>query len=115
MTDLENKDLIHLQHAHITQYSDVNGKSQWKVRKNITSEDLAELPSDLTEEEVFKVMEFARDFELIAFNEGIRFGKTEMRNYYESILQRMKENLVAARDENIRLAEKLEKFIISEE
>ena len=115
MINGENKDIIHLQNAHITQYSNANGKSQWKVRKNITSEDLAELPGELTEEEVFKVIEFARTFELIAFNEGVRFGKKEMRNYYESILNNLKQTLILARNENVRLAEKLEKFIISEE
>jgi len=110
-----NEDIIHLQNAHITQYSGVNGKTDWKVRKNITNEDLAELPGDFTEDEVFKVMKFARDFELIAFNEGIAFGKKEMRNHYESIITRTQQNLRLAREENERLATKLEKFIISEE
>ena len=64
--ELVNEDIIHLQHAHITQYSDINGAGPWHVRKNITNEDLAELPSDLTEAEVFTVMDFARKYELIA-------------------------------------------------
>jgi len=115
MHDSENKDYIHLQNAHVTQYTSVNEKTDWKVRKNITSEDLAELPGDLTEAEVFKVLEFARDFELIAFNTGIRFGKAEMRNHYEPIISRMKQDVLLMRSENERLASKLEKFIISEE
>ena len=69
------KDLIHLQHAHTTQYTDGSEKSNWKVRQNITSEDLAELPAELNEGQVFAILDFARKFELIAFNEGIKFGK----------------------------------------
>jgi len=110
-----NNDLIHLQHSHITQYTNGDEKSEWKVRKNITSEDLAELPKELTEDEIFKVMEFARKFEIIAFNEGIKLGKKEMKKAYDTIIERLEDNIKLAREENERLATKLEKFIISEE
>lgn len=112
----ENKDIIHLQNAHVTQYTNEGtNKTEWKVRKNITSEDLFELPSDLTEAEVFKILEFAREFELIAFNEGIKLGKDKTKKGYESIIQRLENNIMLAREENIRLATTLEKFIVSEE
>jgi hypothetical protein len=110
-----NEDIVHLQHAHVTQYSGQNGCTNWKVRKNITSEDLAELPGDLTEDEVFKVLEFARNFELIAFNEGIKFGKKQAWSLYDPLVNRLKDDLKLALEANERLATKLEKFILSEE
>jgi len=109
-----NEDVIHLQSAHITQYTDETGRTAWKVRKNITSEDLAELPKDLTEDEVFKVMGFARKFELIAFNEGIKLGKQELKVAYDSMVAQLQRELQLMRGENERLATKLEKFILSE-
>ena len=113
---MENEDIIHLQNAHVTQYNNEgSNKTEWKVRKNITSEDLFELPGDLTEAEVFKVLEFARKYELIAFNEGIRFGKNELKRSYDSTIKQLQNNIMLAREENIRLATTLEKFIISEE
>ena len=112
--ELKNEDLVHLQHAHVTQYSDSKGNSKWKVRKNITNEDLFELPSDLTEEEVFEILRFAREFEIIAFNEGIRFGKKEVKRRYESIIKNYEENLRLVREENDRLANKLLKLISKE-
>ena len=62
-------DLIDLQTASITQ-STTEGyiKSEWTVQKNITNEKLFELPKNFNETEIFKIMEFARKFELIAFN-----------------------------------------------
>lgn len=109
-----NNDLVHLQHAHVTQYSNSKGNSMWKVRKNITSEDLYELPSELTEEEVFAILDFAREFELIAFNEGIRFGKKEVRRTYESTIATYERTLKLAREENERLSDKLIKLISKE-
>ena len=109
-----NNDLVHLQHCHVTQYSDSTGNSMWKVRKNVTSEDLFELPSELTEEEVFKILEFAREFELIAFNVGIKFGKKEMRRSYEETINTYERTLQLAREENERLSNKLIKLISKE-
>lgn len=110
---MTNTDIIHLQHAHITQYSGDDGKTAWKVRKNITSEDLAELPGDFTEDEVFKVMEFAREFELIAFSEGTKLGKKVMRDTLDPFIVNLQKELQIICEENERLATKLEKFILS--
>ena len=108
-----NTDIIHLQHAHITQYTDEGDKTAWKVRKNITSEDLAELPGNFTEDEVFKVMEFAREFELVAFQEGIRLGKKETKGVLGPFIINLQKELQMIRGENERLSTTLEKFILS--
>jgi hypothetical protein len=110
-----NEDIIHLQNAHITQYSNMEGNSPWMVRKNITNEDLFQLPMELSEEEVFKIMAFARKFELIAFNEGVMFGKKKARELYEQQIANYNDNMKLAREENERLANKLLKLISKEE
>lgn len=111
MTKAVNKDLIHLQNAHVTQLTDGNERTDWMVRKNITNEDLATLPKHFTEKEVFEVLDFARKYELIAWNEGIRFGKQKTKAVYDPLLEQMEKNLAIAREENERLATILEKHI----
>ena len=115
MTELVNEDIIHLQHAHVTQHSDSKGNSPWRVNKNITNETMAELPQHFSEEEVFAIMHFARKFELIAFNEGIGHGKKVTREVYEQKIQFGDEQLRLAREENERLANKLMQLIAKEE
>lgn len=112
MTIAVNKDLIHLQHAHVSQFT-ANGteKTDWLIRKNITSEDLATLPGYLSESDVFTILDFARKFELIAFNTGIALGKEKTVKVYKVLMDRLEEKLEMARAENERLAEILEKHI----
>lgn len=85
------KDLIDLANAHVTQItSEQNGKSAWKVRQNITSNDLAELPANLSEKDVFACLDFARKFELIAFNVGIEFQKQQQTNIVNNLMNENK-------------------------
>lgn len=107
--------IIDLAAAHVTQYSDTKGKSKWHVRQNITSKDLFELPGELTEAQVFKIMNFARKFELIAFNAGITFGKQKIKDIYDPVIAQLRANLELAKQENERLADILQKHIKSEE
>ena len=90
---------IKLQSAHATQISsEKNGKGAWKIRENITSKDLFELPGHISEKDIFTILDFAKKFELEAFNAGIQFGKNIN-----------KTNLQIARNENNRLSSILEK------
>ena len=112
---VENKDIIHLQHSHVTQYANDGVKGDWLVRKNITSENLAKLPGHLSEADVFTIMDFAKKFELLAFNEGIGLGKEKTVKVYQEMIDKMNENLAIARAENERLAGILEKHIGAKE
>jgi hypothetical protein len=112
---MENIDLIHLQHAHVTKYSGEKGESKWLVRKNITSETIAELSSDYSEAEIFEIMEFARNFELTAFNEGIEFGKNINKKWFIEQVEQQEHSLQLLRNENERLSDKLIKLISKEE
>jgi len=94
------KDLIDLQHAHVTQLtSEQEGKTTWMVRQNITSKDLHDLPANLSEKDVFAALDFARKFELIAFNTGIEFQKQQQLNIVSNLI-----------NENKRLSNLIEKL-----
>lgn len=113
MTAAINKDLIDLQQAHVTQFTTESGakKGPWLVRQNITSKDLAELPSYLSEADVFTILDFARKYELLAFNIGIDFGKKKTVKVYKTLLDRLELKLKMATEENERLAGILDKHI----
>jgi len=70
--------LIDLQAAHVTQLT----------KKNITGEDLGKFPPSIDDPLMFKILDFARKFELIAFNAGITFQKNKQNVY---LLNKIKE------------------------
>lgn len=107
--------LIDLQAAHVTQYTDNNKKGSWLIRQNITSKDLFELPGKFSEKEVFMILDFARKFELLAFNVGIGYAKQLKNQVLMGHIELLKNKLKLAAEENERLATALEKHIISEE
>lgn len=100
---------IDLQHSHVTQHTNNNEKTPWRVCQNITNRRLAELPKQLTEAEVFDIMAFAKKYELLAFNEGIAFGKKETVKVYDEQIKILKDRLNMAIGENERLATVLDK------
>ena len=106
----ENNDIIDLQHSHVTQNTSGTKKTPWRVQKNITNDELAQLPAHLTDSEVFAIMRFAKKFELLAFNRGIRFGKEKQMETYKPLLIEYELKLKLARDENERLADVLDRL-----
>ena len=111
----EKKELIPLQHSNITQLTHKGVKGEWIVKTNITDIKLAELPSKFTEEEVFKVVKFARKFEIEAFNIGINFEKEKSQKLIKEITDKFNNQITIAREENERLATKLMKLIGEQE
>jgi len=103
-------DHIDLQHSHVTQHTNDNVKTPWRVCQNETNLRLGELPKQLTEAEVFSIMAFAKKYELLAFNEGISFGKRKTVKVYDEQIKILKDRLNAAIDENERLATVLDKL-----
>lgn len=104
--------LIPLAVAHVTQLTNEDGsKTLWEVQENKTNDLLAEMPSNFTDKEMFKVLNFARKFELSAFNIGMKYMNSELtkeRDIEKSKLLRVIKELEIA---NSKLAEKLETFI----
>jgi len=102
-------DIIQLQNANVTQGTNGHIKTPWTVKENITGTDLFTLPKDIIDKDMFKVMDFAREYELIAFNKGIAFGKEKTVKVYDEKLKHLQFAVNEMRAENERLAEALER------
>ena len=102
--------LIDLQHAHVTQETTSGVKGDWFVRKNISSEDLYTLPATISDKDVFIVLRFARQFELVAFNAGIDFQKGKQNALLRDQNIALAAQLEAAVAHSEMLAERVEKF-----
>ena len=71
--------LIKLQSAHVNQHTTKGVKSNWKIEENKTNDSIGELPARLNHNEVFQILDMARECELEAFQIGIEFGKKEQK------------------------------------
>ena len=108
--------LIPLAAAHINQYTDEkNGKSPWEVQENETNDLLAVLPRTISDSDMFKVLHFARKFESLAFDIGMKHMQKELFGHWN----KEKENLLRVIKElekaNERLANKLGALIGEED
>jgi len=79
MSDL--KQLIDLQTCHMTQYKNKGIKSKWHIKANGEDDPMELLPSTISDQDMFAIIEFARKYELIAFNAGIEFNKKYTNNF----------------------------------
>lgn len=108
--------LIPLAAAHVYQSTtEQKGKSEWEVQENETNEPLGTLPKNFSESEVFTVLHFARKYELLAFNIGMKHMSKELFAKWDQ----EKRNLIKVINEleiaNTKLADKLSKLIGMEE
>jgi len=111
----ERKELIPLQHSNVTQLTHKGEKRDWIVKTNQTDQELFILPKHFTEADVFKILEFARKFEIEAFNIGINFEKNKNIKQNKEKQEQYNKQIKIARDENERLASKLMKLIGAKE
>jgi len=108
----ERENLIPLQASHVTQLTDKTGNiSPWEVQENKTNDLLAVLPREFTEKQVFRVLHFARKFELIAFNIGMKHMHSELGKNFEIEKQKLIRVINGLETANNKLAEKLGSFI----
>ena len=101
-------ELIDLQSANATQLSANGVKSEWKINKNVTGEILQIFPATVTDELMFMVLDFARKYELIAFNEGITFQKGKENEVLAATITELQQANAFLIAENSRLADALE-------
>ena len=102
------QEFIDLQAAHVTQNSVHGVKGEWHVKKNVTLEELDVFPANISDTIMFKILNFARKYELIAFNAGIKFQKDKQN---ELLMAKIKEQQSIINDfcaENARITEILE-------
>ena len=101
-------ELICLQSANATQLSDNGVKSEWKINKNVTGEILQAFPATVTDELMFMFLDFARKYELIAFNKGISFQKGKENEVLAAAITELQQANTFLMAENTRLADALE-------
>lgn len=113
---MERPDLIPLQRAHVNQYTtEKEGKTPWEVQENETNGLLAVLPRELTEQQVFAVLHFARKFELLALNIGLNHSHKELMDSWNKEKNNLLLVIKGLEQSNERLANKLASFIGEEE
>ena len=104
-------ELIDLQSANITQVSKDGVKGDWKVKKNITGDTLWRLSGNITDTDIRQMLNFAKKFELIAFNEGIKLQKTKQNELLTAQIKEVNAVNKELGGENVRLATLLENLI----
>lgn len=101
--DIETE-YIDLQSSNFTQTTVHGVRGDWRVRKNITGEDLQTFPPAVSDELMYAILTFARKFELIAFNAGINFQKDKQNGVLAARIREITNSNTALADENARLA-----------
>lgn len=104
------EEYIKLSSAHMTQHSKDGMKTDWSVEANITNERLFTLPKNLSDTAAYAILEIGRQYELEAWNAGIKFQKTKQNEYLSTQIKELKEINEALVEENERLATVLDKL-----
>ena len=107
----QQKDLIQLATANVTQNTTGHEKTEWIVKENITEATLASLPKHLSESDIFAIIGFARKYELSALNIGINFQKGKQNEVLVNKLKVLESACKEMADENERLSGLLENLI----
>jgi len=102
------ENLIKLQSAHVNQHITKGDKGDWKIEENQTNKHIGTLPGRLNHNEVFAILDMARECELEAFQIGIDFGKKEQRILSKVQTDNYENRIRAAIKENERLSDALD-------
>ena len=103
-----NKEYIDLQSCNATQISESGVKGDWSIKKNVTGDVLSVFPASVSDKVMFSIMDFAKKYELIAFNAGINFQKGKENEVLASNIVQLKRTNNALAEENSRLATALD-------
>lgn len=108
-------ELIELQSAHSTQYTKHGVPSDWYIKENITGKQLHVLPGSISDKDLFAVLDFARIYELKAFNAGIMYAKRQHNAPLVNENRFLREQLAEVLKHDAELAEKLEQLLTTQE
>ncbi len=108
---MTKESLIELQTAHVNQYTTQGVKSEWFVEKNITNERIHTFSNNISDADMFSIMDFARKYELDAFNIGIDFQKGKQNKVLVAEVKQLKKAITELANENTRLADVLDQHI----
>ena len=86
------------------------GKIDWQVFNN-DGEQIYTLDSKYSEPQIFEIQDYAKKFELIAFNEGINFMKEKKNKEIQDLKSEYDRVILEMREENDRVINKLNAYI----
>lgn len=103
-----------LQNAYANQFSENGQKTNWCL---ISSDQrpLGEWPKELNESQFFHILDFVRKYELNAYEIGRNDELIKAKAYINEMKKQYEHILKELRDENTKLATKLEELIIGQE
>lgn len=101
--------LVKLAGSHITQHTNGAHKSEWEVFTNDDEEMIMKFPNNYSESDIFRIMDFAKKYELEALNAGIKFQKNRQNEVLKGIIDDQKTSLNFLKEENEKLAGALDK------
>ena len=105
---------LSLQQAYANQFTNNGIKGEY----NIIDKDqnsLGSWPKSMNESEVFHVLDFARKFEKLAYEQGIEDERVHAQAYINEMKQRYEEKIAEILEANEKLANKLGQLIGEEE
>ena len=103
------QDMIDLANAHMTQHTNGAVKSPWSIEANITDAPLGKFPAEYSEGQMFQILDFAKKYELEAFNTGVQYGKQIANGVLEPKIEQLLKRIETMKDENERISAALEK------
>ena len=106
----EPESMLDLAVSHVTQQTNGHIKTDWSVQLNKTDKEILTLPSTYLDNDIFKIMDFAKEYELIAFNKGIKLGKEKIMKVYKDKLDLAERRIEFMKAENEKLANALEQI-----
>ena len=107
-------DLIQLANCNAHQLTKDGKKGDWIIRENITDAELFRFNGRISDEDMFAIMKFARQYELIALNTGIQHQKGRQDKTLEEANMRLLEESRSILAHNEFLAETVERLTAGE-
>lgn len=101
------KDLIPLQNSNAFQSGSGADRSDWIIRENETDKELFTLPKTISDQDMFAVRKFAKQYELEALNVGIQFQKKQQDFKSQERIANLEEALKDSISHSNKLAVKL--------
>lgn len=107
----ENRSIVDLQQSCVQQLTHRdNGKLNWQVFNNEGTQ-IHELDKAYNEKQIFEIQDYAKKFELEAFNRGIQFMKDQKNQEIRELEAKYSAVITEMRVENDRVIDKLNTFI----
>jgi len=104
------QDVVPLANANANQITSNGVKGDWAIRENITDRELATFNARISDEDMFAILHFAREYELAAFNAGVDFQREKQNSAHKIEVTRLILEQGAMIKRNNELAEAVDRL-----